>query len=91
MKTNIIVFVLLIVSSLSIVTSEQKYKYAYLELENLKKEKKLLNIEYSKLDLELSTLATEARIENIAIKKLNMKYPKAKDIKILYLKKERNE
>ncbi len=91
MKLNILIFILLVISSLSIVTTEQKYRLAYFDLENLKKEKNILNIEYGKLDLELSTLATSSKIEDIAKKKLMMEYPKEKDVKILYIKKQEND
>jgi cell division protein FtsL len=55
----------------------------FIELQNLRKERDNLNVEWSKLQLEHSTWAQHSRIEEIANEKFKMFMPDIKDIIVI--------
>ena len=76
-KLNLVLLAILIACALSLVTSQNKARKLYVELQREHELAKQLDIEWGQLQLEQSTWAMHGRIEKIATQKLNMHVPSA--------------
>ncbi len=68
------------------VNAEHQYRKLFSENEHQKDISRLLDLEYSQLQLEQSTLSMHSKIEDTAKKSLSMKEPEPK--KIIMLEKQ---
>ena len=77
MKGVIVIILALAVlaSALSVVATQHASRAVFMEIEQLKKERDLLNEEWSRLQLEQSTWSMDERIERIVSKELDMQAP----------------
>ena len=82
-KLNIVLVLILIVSALSVVTSQHKARSLFVALENEQEMARQLEVKWGQLQLEQSTLAMHGRIEQIARIKLDMKVPTASRVQIV--------
>ena len=84
---NLPLFLLLLVLTIwlavSVVENRFKARSLYTELQQLEKERDVLNSTWSRFRLEKSTLLNHAVIERRARDRLNMKKPDAIDIKVI--------
>lgn len=87
MKLLIGLAVLVLASSLGVVYAKHQSRKLFIELDELKKERDEMNVEWGRLQLEQSTLATHGRIERAAKKNLNMVTPEYEQILIVRPKK----
>ena len=76
-RLNLSLLAILIVCALSLVTSQNKARKLYVELQKEQELAKQLDVEWGQLQLEQSTWAMHGRIENIATQKLDMRVPPA--------------
>ena len=84
-RLNLILFLVLIMVSLGVVTSQHKARKLYFELEQQQDLSKKYETEFGQLQLEQSTWAMHSRVEELATKKLNMQVPDAKRIQVISL------
>jgi len=82
-RLNLILFAVLILSSLSLVTSQHKSRKLIFELQQQQETAKFLNTEWSQLQLEQGTWAMHSRLEQIASDLLHMHVPDTKHIQIV--------
>ena len=72
-----------IVSALSVVTSQHKSRKLYIELQKEKDRAQQMEVEWGQLQLEQSTWATPARVERIATQQLQMRLPQSGQIRYI--------
>jgi cell division protein FtsL len=84
-KLNLILLAILLCSALSVVTSQNKARKLYIELQQQQQQAKQYDIEWGQLELEQSTWAVHSRIEQIAASQLQMKVPEASRIQVIQL------
>jgi cell division protein FtsL len=82
-RINLILLALLVACALGLVTSQDKTRRLFGELESEQDQAKQLDIEWGQLQLEQSTWARHARIAKIARERLHMSVPDAKRIQIV--------
>lgn len=82
-RLNLILFAVLIVSSLSLVTSQHKSRKLIFELQQQQETAKFLNTEWTQLQLEQGTWAMHSRLEQVASDLLRMHVPDTKHIQIV--------
>jgi len=82
-KLNLVLLAILIACALSLVTSQNKARKLYVELQREHELAKQLDIEWGQLQLEQSTWAMHGRIEKIATEKLDMHVPPATRIQVV--------
>jgi len=82
-RLNLILFAVLILSSLSLVTSQHKSRKLIFELLQQQETAKFLNTEWSQLQLEQGTWAMHSRLEQVASDLLHMHVPDTKHIQIV--------
>ena len=66
---------LVIVSAIAVVYAKYASRKYFIELQELRDQRDLVEIEWSQLQLEQGTLATHTRIDQMARKKLDMHVP----------------
>ncbi len=71
-RVNLILMALLVVSALSLVTSQYQSRSLFIELERAQAQARQLEIEWAQLQLDQSSLGTHARIESYASRTLSM-------------------
>jgi cell division protein FtsL len=76
-RFNLILLVVLLACALSVVTSQNKARKLYAELQKEQDAQRQLDVEWGQLQLEQSTWAMHARIEKIASGQLMMRVPPA--------------
>ena len=74
-RLNLILLALLVACALSVVTSQNKARKLYVELQKEQDLANKLEVEWGQLQLEQSTWAAHARVAKIAREKLGMKVP----------------
>jgi len=84
-RLNLILFFVLITVSLGVVTSQDKARKLYFELDQQQELAKKYDTEYGQLQLEQSTWAMHSRIEELASKRMQMQVPDAKRIQVISL------
>ena len=85
-RLSLVLLVILVVCSLGLVTSQNRARKLFGELEREQEHSRQLGVEYGQLQLEASTWAVHARIEDIAARRLRMRVPDAKHLHIVDLK-----
>jgi cell division protein FtsL len=84
-RINLILYLVLILVSLGVVTSQHKARKLYFELEQQLDMTKKYDTEFGQLQLEQSTWAMHSRIEELATQKMQMQVPDAKRIQVILL------
>jgi cell division protein FtsL len=74
-RINAVLLALIILSALSVITSQHELRKVFTELESEQQSAKKLAEEWTQLQLEQSTWATNKRVEAIASRQLGMRLP----------------
>ena len=74
-RLNAILLVLIVVSALSVITSQHHARKLFNDLESEQNAAKKLDDEFTQLQLEQSTWATNKRVEAVAARQLGMRLP----------------
>lgn len=82
-RTHVLLIAVLIVCALGVVTSQNKARKLFVELQKEKDRAQQMEIEWGQLQLEQSTLATPARVEKLASVKLQMQLPKGAQLRFV--------
>lgn len=77
--TLVLLWILLLVSSVAVVWSKQQSRNQFVSLQRLQKERDQLDTEWGQLRLEQSTWMTYGRIEKISHDELHMLVPDLSD------------
>ena len=72
--------IMVFVSAVEVVYARHQTRKLFVEIQDLEKERNVLNEEWGRLQLEQSTWATDDRVESIARGELQMKPPEMKEI-----------
>ena len=77
MKPTIILFLVftVLVSAVSVVQTQHTSRQVFMEIEQLKKKRDLLNEEWGRLQIEQSTWAIDERVERMVKEELDMHVP----------------
>jgi len=81
-----LLFLAVVLSALSVVTSQHKARKLFIELQNEKAKAQQMDVEWGQLQLEQSTWAAPARVEGIAVHKLQMQMPRNGQTQFLRIK-----
>ncbi|HYA46948.1 MAG TPA: cell division protein FtsL [Burkholderiales bacterium] len=82
-RLNLALLCVLTVCALGLVTSQNRARQSFSELEQELERSHQLGVEYGQLQLEASTWAMHARVERIASRQLHMRVPDAKRLHIV--------
>lgn len=82
-RLNLILYFVLILTSLGVVTAQDRARKSYFELEQQEESAKKMNVELGQLQLEQSTWSMHSRVEDIAAKQLHMQVPDAARIQVV--------
>lgn len=82
-RLNLILYFVLIFTALGVVTSQDRSRKLYFELEQQEDFAKKMNVEFGQLQLEQSTWSMHSRVEEIAASKLQMQVPDAARIQVV--------
>lgn len=82
-RTHVLLMAVLIVCALGVVTSQNKARKLFVDLQKEKDRAQQMEIEWGQLQLEQSTLATPARVEKLATVKLQMQLPKGAQVRFV--------
>ncbi len=82
-RLNLLLFLILVVCALGVVTSQDKNRKLFMELQQEHQRARELDVEWGQLQLEQSTWAMHSRIEKIATKYLQMRVPDPSRIEIV--------
>ena len=82
-RVQLLLLVAVIVCALGVVTSQNKARKLFVELQKEKDRAQQMEVEWGQLQLEQSTLAMPARVEKIASTKLQMQLPKGSQIQFI--------
>ena len=82
-RINLILLALLTACALGLVTSQDRTRKLFAELEREQEQAKQLDVEWGQLQLEQSTWAMHARVEKIARERLHMSVPDAKRTEVV--------
>ena len=74
-RVNLVLALALIVCALAVIQSQHRARTYFIELERLKKEARLLDEEWGKLQIEQSTWANPARVDAVAREQLGLLPP----------------
>lgn len=80
---NLILLAALTACALGLVTSQDRTRKLFAELEREQERAKKLDVEWGQLQLEQSTWAMHARVEKIARERLRMSVPDAKRTQVV--------
>lgn len=77
MRTAVILLLVftVLVSAVSVVQTQHVSRKVFMEIEQLKKERDLLNEDWSRLQLEQSTWALDERVERMVKEEMGMHVP----------------
>lgn len=67
-------------SGIAVVYARQEHRQAYVQLNQLVRERDELNIEFSRLQLEQATWAETNRIEQVATERVGMLFPATSEL-----------
>jgi cell division protein FtsL len=84
-QVNAILLALVIVSALSVITSQHHARKLFSQLEGEQAQATKLGEEFTQLQLEQGTWATNKRVESVASKSLGMRLPDPTDTVIVTL------
>ncbi len=79
----VIMFVSIVFVAIKTVVHRHESRTAYMKLQTLEKERDKLAAQWSRLKLEQATTLNQVRVEQYARWDLNMKMPKASEVKII--------
>ena len=82
-KVHLLLLLMVIICALSVVTSRDKARKLFAELQKEKDRSQQMEVEWGQLQLEQSTWAMPARVEKIAIDKLQMQVPKGRQVQFI--------
>ena len=76
-KPTVILFLVftVLVSAVSVVQTQHTSRKVFMEIEQLKKKRDLLNEEWGRLQIEQSTWAIDERVERMVKEELDMRVP----------------
>lgn len=74
-RLDILLALVLMICALAVVTAQHRARMMFMDLENLKKEARDLEVEWGKLQLEQGTLVSHARVESLAQHELGLVSP----------------
>lgn len=83
-KGHLLLLLAVIICALSVVTSQNKARKLFLELQKEKDRAQQMEVEWGQLQLEQGTWAMSARIEKIAVEKLQMQLPKNQQVQFIH-------
>ena len=75
-RLHLFLLLVVVVSALSVVTSQHKARKNFVELQQAQVKQRELDVEWGQLQLEQSTWATPARVEQVAVHQLQMQLPR---------------
>jgi cell division protein FtsL len=84
-KLNLILFCVLILTSLGLVEAQHRARKLYDALDQANQAEKKYELEYGQLQLEQSTWAMHSRVESIATRQLQMQVPDEKRVQVVTL------
>ncbi|CAH1388150.1 cell division protein FtsL [Candidatus Nitrotoga sp. M5] len=83
-KLHLLLLLMVIVSALSVVTSQNKARKLFTALQTEDDRAQQMEVEWGQLQLEQSTWAMSARVEKIAVNQLKMQQPESQQIQFIY-------
>jgi cell division protein FtsL len=83
-KVRLLLLFMVIICALSVVTSQDKARKLFAELQKEKDRSQQMEVEWGQLQLEQSTWAIPARVEKIAVDKLQMQVPKGRQVQFIH-------
>lgn len=83
-RVHFLLLLMVIVCALSVVTSQDKARKLFAELQKEKDRAQQIEVEWGQLNLEQGALARPARMEEIAVDKLQMQLPKSQQIQFVH-------
>ncbi|MCE9550447.1 MAG: cell division protein FtsL [Betaproteobacteria bacterium] len=86
-RVPLLLLLMVIICALSVVTSQDKARKLFVELQKEKDRSQQMEVEWGQLQLEQSTWAMPARVEKIAVDKLQMQVPKSRQIQFINAEK----
>jgi len=87
-QMNIVLFVVFVLFSLGVVTSQHQARKLYSELDQLRATEKKYLAELNLLRLEQSTKSMHSKVEEHAKKELGMKVPESKQVQVINLRED---
>lgn len=82
-RAHLLFLLLVIICALSVVTSQNKARKLFAELQKERDRAQQMEVEWGQLQLEQSTWAMSARVEKIAVDRLQMQLPKSQQIQFI--------
>jgi cell division protein FtsL len=82
-RLNLLLLAALTACALALITSQNKARKLFSEVEQEQERSRQLGVEYGQLQLEASTWAMHARVQSIARRKLHMHVPDPKQLQIV--------
>lgn len=82
-KLNLLLLLVLLVCALGLVTSQQKARKLFMQLESEQQRAYELDVEYGQLQLEASTWGLHARVQRIALGPLGMRAPDPRRVRMV--------
>jgi cell division protein FtsL len=76
----LILTIMVFISAVEVVYARHQTRKLFVEIQDLEKERNVLDEEWGRLQLEQSTWATDDRVESLARDVLKMKTPEMKEI-----------
>lgn len=83
-RLHLFLLLVVVVSALSVVTSQHKARKNFVELQQAQVKQRELDVEWGQLQLEQSTWAMHARVEKLAAEKLQMQLPDAAHVQVVF-------
>jgi len=83
---NVLLWVVVMVSALSVVTSQHKARKLFVALQHEKEHTQEMEVEWGQLQLEQSTWAAPVRVEKIATRQLQMFVPNKGQVRFIRVK-----
>jgi len=84
-KLNLLLLLVLLLCALGLVTSQQKARKLFMQLESEQQRAHELDVEYGQLQLEASTWGLHARVQRIATGALGMRAPDPRRVRVVEL------
>ena len=84
-KLNLLLLLVLLLCALGLVTSQQKARKLFMQLESEQQRAHELDVEYGQLQLEASTWGLHARVQRIASGALGMRAPDPRRVRVVEL------
>ncbi len=86
-RVNVLLLLAVIVSALSVVTSQHQARKLFVEIQKEKDFAQQMDVEWGQLRLEQSTWAMPARVEKVAAMKLQMQLPKTGQARYVHIER----